>query len=186
MLKSYTMSKVTLTFHIEGHVIHIGVDIGCDIALSQYYSLQSKSSLWPGSITLQVSLKSLSTTCSGFLLDPAPSFTQFHSLLHRDLTRKLRKGPSIAPHAHVGFEPPAPSPTVRLEFAISSFGILPLNLPEAASMHRSDRPEIPVKAQSSDTALRRRMRRFELKFNNKQAITFFFLCANGFVLFIVI
>ncbi len=47
MLKSYTISKVTLTFDIEGHVIHIGFDIGYYIAHSQYYSLRSRQALIP-------------------------------------------------------------------------------------------------------------------------------------------
>ncbi len=106
MLISYTISKVTLTFDIEGHVIHIGFEIGYDIALRQY-NLRSRSSLCPDSITLAP--KSLSATCPGFMLNPAPSFAQFHSLLHRDLTRKC---PFIAPHSHDDFEQPVPSPTV--------------------------------------------------------------------------
>ncbi len=74
MLISYTISKVTLTFDIEGHVIHIGFkfDIGYNIAPSQYHSLRSRSSLCPDSITLVP--KSLSATCLGFLLNPASSF----------------------------------------------------------------------------------------------------------------
>jgi hypothetical protein len=76
MLISYTISKVTLTLDIEGYVIHIRFDIGYDVALSQY-SLRSRSSLCPGSITL--ASKSPSATCPGFLLNPALSFAQFYS-----------------------------------------------------------------------------------------------------------
>ncbi len=66
MLISYTISKVTLTFEIGGHVIHICFDIGHYIvALSQCNSLRSGSSLWPGTIT--PTPKSLSVTCPGFL-----------------------------------------------------------------------------------------------------------------------
>jgi hypothetical protein len=74
ILISYTISKVALTFNIEleGHFIHIGIDIGYDIALSQYHSLRSRSSICPGSITLVP--ENLSATCPGFLLNPAPSF----------------------------------------------------------------------------------------------------------------
>jgi hypothetical protein len=130
MLISCTISTVTLTFDIEGHVIHIGFDIGYRyaISLSQYHSLRSRSSLCPGSITLAP--KSLSATCPGFLLNPSPSFAQFHSsvlsLLHRDLTRK---GPSIAPHPHVEFEQPAPSPTVESRICCSFFWDLSIILP---------------------------------------------------------
>jgi hypothetical protein len=78
---SYTKSKVTLTFDIEGHVIHIGFEIVYDIALSQCHSLRSGSSLCAGSITRAT--KSLSTTCPGFL---HPLFAQFYSLLRRYLS----------------------------------------------------------------------------------------------------
>jgi hypothetical protein len=60
-------------------------------------------SRWPGPKILRVSATSW---CPGFL---HPLSAQFHSLIHRDLTRK---GPSIAPHPHVDFEKPAPSPAV--------------------------------------------------------------------------
>ncbi len=39
ILISYTISKVTLTFDIEGHGTHIGFDIVYDIALTQCHSL---------------------------------------------------------------------------------------------------------------------------------------------------
>ncbi len=76
MLISYPISKVTLKFDIEGHVMHIKFDIGYDIALSQYHSLQSRSSLCPGSITLAQKSFTGSATCPGILrlLNPAPAF----------------------------------------------------------------------------------------------------------------
>jgi hypothetical protein len=70
MLISYTILKVALTFDNEGHwrvtVIHIGFNIGYDIALSQYHSLQSRRSLssCPGSIMLAP--KCLSAMRPGF------------------------------------------------------------------------------------------------------------------------
>ncbi len=54
MLISYTISKDTLTFDIEGHVIRIGFDIGYDIAPNQYHSLWSRNPLCPGSIPLDI------------------------------------------------------------------------------------------------------------------------------------
>ncbi len=90
---SRSISKVVL--------YNIGVDIVHDIAFTQCHSLRSGSSLFPGCIT--PAPKSLSATSPGFL---HPLFAAFHSLIHRDLTRKR---PSIAPHPHVDFEKPAPS-----------------------------------------------------------------------------
>jgi hypothetical protein len=106
MLILYTISKVFLIIdiYIEGHVIHIKFNIVYDVAFIQCHSLRSGSSLCPGPI--KPAPKSLSATCPGFL---HPLFAQFHSLIHRDLTRK---GPSIAPHPHVDLKKPAPSPAV--------------------------------------------------------------------------
>ena len=110
-LISYTISKDFLTIDIEYKSFDIeqcsiGSDIVYDIAFTQLecHSLQSGSSLCPGDFT--PAPKGLSATSPGFL---HPLFAQFHSLIHRDLTRK---GPSIAPHPHVDFEQPAPSPVV--------------------------------------------------------------------------
>jgi hypothetical protein len=63
---------------------NIGVYIVYDIAFTQCHSLRSGSSLFPGCIT--PAPKSLSATSPGFL---HPLFAEFHSLIHRDLTRKL-------------------------------------------------------------------------------------------------
>jgi hypothetical protein len=108
-LISYTISKAFLTFHIEYESfdikhLNIGIDIVYDIAFTRCHSLRSGSSLYPGGIT--PAPKGLRATRPGFL---HPLFVQFHSLIHRDLTRKV---PSIAPHPHVDFEQPAPSPVV--------------------------------------------------------------------------
>jgi hypothetical protein len=73
-----------MTFDIKVYVIlvHIGSDIGYDIALRQYHSLRSRSSLCPGSVTL--AQKRLGATCPGFLLNPAPSFSRNSTAcLHR-------------------------------------------------------------------------------------------------------
>ncbi len=104
ILISYTISKVTLTFDFECHVIHIGFHIVYDIAPSQCHSQRSGSSLCAGCIT--PASKSLSATCPRFL---HPLFAQLFSLFHRDLTRK---GLSIPPHSHVDFEQPASSHAV--------------------------------------------------------------------------
>ena len=94
---SCSISKVMLYNIRVDIIVH-------DIAFTQCHSLRSRSSLFPGCIT--PAPKSLSATSPGFL---HPLFAEFHSLIHRDLTRK---GPSIAPHPHVDFEKPAPSPAV--------------------------------------------------------------------------
>jgi hypothetical protein len=93
---SHSISKVML--------YNIGFKIVYDIASTQCHSLRSGSSLCPGGITPPP--KSLSATSPGFLNH---LFAKFHSLIHRDLSRK---GPSIAPHPHVDFEQTAPSPAV--------------------------------------------------------------------------
>jgi hypothetical protein len=67
MLISYTILKVTLTFDIKGHVIHISVDIGYNIAL-RLFTVEQKLPL------LTLTLKSLSATCPVFL---HPLFAQF-------------------------------------------------------------------------------------------------------------
>jgi hypothetical protein len=121
MLKSYTILKVTLTFDIEGHVIHIGFDIGYYIALSQYYSLRSRQAL--SRLSRRVSAPRALR----------PLFAQFHSLLQRYLTRK---GPSIAPH-HANVEP-VPSPTVGSRICCSFLWDL---TPEAARNCRSGNME---------------------------------------------
>ncbi len=111
---SYTISKAFLTIDIEGHYqAFLTIDIEghyrgryrivrYNILLT--HSLRSGSSLYPGGIT--PAPKGLSTTSPGFL---HPLLAEFHSLIHRDLTRKL---PSIAPHPHVDFEQAAPSSVV--------------------------------------------------------------------------
>ena len=106
---SYTISKAFFTFDIEYKSFdivqqNIGIDIVYDIALTQCHSLRSGSSLCPGGFT--PAPKSLSATRPGVL---HPLLAEFHSLIHRDLTRKR---PSIAPHPHVDFEQPALSPVV--------------------------------------------------------------------------
>jgi hypothetical protein len=113
--RRYSISKVSF-FDIGGLVIlvHLGFDIEYDIALSQCHSLQSRSSICPGSIT--PAPKSLSATYPGFM---HPLFAQFHSLIHRDLTR-TRKGPSIAPRPHVDFESLLPVPLSGLESAAAA------------------------------------------------------------------
>jgi hypothetical protein len=98
---SYTISKAFLAFDIEGQY-RGRYRIRYNIHPS--HSLRSGSSLYLGGIT--PAPKGLSTTSPGFL---HPLLAQFHSLIHRDLTRK---GPSIAPHPHIDFEQPAASPAI--------------------------------------------------------------------------
>jgi hypothetical protein len=109
MLISYTISKVFLTFDIEGHVIPFRVRYRIRYSIHPMAftaAVRSGSSLCPGYITPVP--KSLSATCPGFKFLHR-LFAHFHNLIHRDLTRK---GPSIAPHPPVDFEKPAPSPAV--------------------------------------------------------------------------
>jgi hypothetical protein len=108
-LISYTISKAFFTFDIEYKSFdieqkNIGIDIVYDIAFTRCHSLRSGSSLCPGGFT--PAPKSRCATSPGFM---HPLLAEFHSLIHRDLTRKR---PSIAPHPHVDFEQAAPSPVV--------------------------------------------------------------------------
>jgi hypothetical protein len=100
-------ARVGLIFYIEDHdhvlTLNIGYNMtGYYIGYCQWHLLQSRGPLFPGFHTMPAT-KSLGTTCPGFL---HPLFVQ---LLQRALTRKV---PSMAPHPHVDFEQPAPSPTV--------------------------------------------------------------------------
>jgi hypothetical protein len=104
MLISFTISKVTLTFVIKGHVITYLVQ----------YRIQYSIQPMPFTAERKLPLPRFYHSCAERHVPwiPAESctlFAQFHSLIHRDLTRK---GPSIVSHPHVDFEPPALSPTV--------------------------------------------------------------------------
>ena len=68
---SYPISKLKLTFDIEGHVQNIGFDIRHDILYDQWHSLQSITSLCPG-FTMPA-LKSLRLSAARAWI-PTPSF----------------------------------------------------------------------------------------------------------------
>ncbi len=103
----YTISKVFLTFDIEGHVI---------IYLVQYRIWYS---IHPMSFTAErkLPLPRLHHACAEESQHhvpwiPAPSFCWIPQLdppWHKDLTRK---GPFIAPHPHVDFKKNTPSHSV--------------------------------------------------------------------------
>ncbi len=104
MLISYTMLKVFLAFEIEGYVTQYRV------------RYRIRYSIHPMSFTAERKLPLPRLHHAGAegsqRHEPwtrAPSFAELCSLIHRDLTRK---SPSIAPHPHVDFEQPAPSPAV--------------------------------------------------------------------------
>jgi hypothetical protein len=130
-LTSYTISKAFFTFDVEYKSfniaqLNIGIDIVYDVAFIQWHSLRSGSSRCPGGFTSAAKSLSAAATSPGFL---HPLLAEFHSLIHRDLTRKR---PSIAPHPHVDFKQPAPSPVLvcrRLrQLPLMRFQIFTINL----------------------------------------------------------
>ncbi len=103
MLISYTISKVDLTFDIDGHVITCWVQYRIRYSIQPMsFTAERKLPLPQAQSLLRRRVSAPRALDSCWILHPL--FAHFHSLFHRDLTRK---GPFIAPHPRVDFEQPA-------------------------------------------------------------------------------
>jgi hypothetical protein len=114
MLISYTISKVFLTFDIKVYVrkyldrYRIRYSIHPMSFTAEWKAPEAPFQVAQAASRRRRRVSVPRALVPGFL-HPLFAEFKFHSLIHRDLTRK---GPSIAPHPRVDFEKPAPSPAV--------------------------------------------------------------------------